>query len=73
MSNNITSNRLEDVENFVDELNPRDGLPRHRLVLLTGSPGLGKTTLAHLLAEHAGYQVVEMNARYFLKLKIVNF
>ena len=31
--------------------------------LLCGSPGLGKTTLAHIIAQHAGYNAVEMNAR----------
>ena len=30
--------------------------------MLYGPPGLGKTTLAHVVASHAGYNVVEMNA-----------
>ena len=30
---------------------------------MCGPPGLGKTTLAHVVASHAGYNVVEMNAR----------
>lgn len=34
-----------------------------QLALLCGAPGLGKTTLAHIIAKHAGYNVVEMNAR----------
>ncbi|ELW67773.1 Chromosome transmission fidelity protein 18 like protein [Tupaia chinensis] len=36
--------------------------PRHKVALLCGPPGLGKTTLAHVIARHAGYCVVEMNA-----------
>ena len=37
-----------------------------QISLLCGPPGLGKTTLAHVIAKHAGYNVVEMNARYFI-------
>ncbi|XP_060028653.1 chromosome transmission fidelity protein 18 homolog isoform X2 [Erinaceus europaeus] len=36
--------------------------PRQKVALLCGPPGLGKTTLAHVVARHAGYCVVEMNA-----------
>ncbi|KAK4873767.1 hypothetical protein RN001_013127 [Aquatica leii] len=38
------------------------GRPEYKIVLLCGSPGLGKTTLAHMVAKHAGYNVVEVNA-----------
>ncbi|KAL2086440.1 hypothetical protein ACEWY4_017499 [Coilia grayii] len=36
--------------------------PKHKVALLSGPPGLGKTTLAHIIAKHAGYNVVEINA-----------
>ncbi|XP_030341158.1 chromosome transmission fidelity protein 18 homolog isoform X2 [Strigops habroptila] len=36
--------------------------PKYKVALLCGPPGLGKTTLAHVIAKHAGYNVVEMNA-----------
>ncbi|KAK5086909.1 Chromosome transmission fidelity protein 18 [Lithohypha guttulata] len=36
---------------------------QHRkIMLLTGPPGLGKTTLAHVCAKQAGYEVLEINA-----------
>jgi chromosome transmission fidelity protein 18 len=37
--------------------------PKIKVALLSGSPGLGKTTLAHIIAKIAGYNVIEMNAR----------
>jgi len=38
------------------------GPPSERAVLITGPPGIGKTTAAHLLAKHLKYKVIEMNA-----------
>ncbi|PIA16253.1 P-loop containing nucleoside triphosphate hydrolase protein [Coemansia reversa NRRL 1564] len=36
--------------------------PTQRVLLLAGPAGLGKTTLAHVAARQAGYEVVEINA-----------
>ncbi|PWN26081.1 P-loop containing nucleoside triphosphate hydrolase protein [Jaminaea rosea] len=36
--------------------------PQQRVLLISGAPGLGKTTLAHVLAKAAGYGVYELNA-----------
>ena len=36
--------------------------PKQKCALLYGPPGLGKTTLAHIIAATAGYKAVEMNA-----------
>ncbi|XP_039265206.2 chromosome transmission fidelity protein 18 homolog [Styela clava] len=48
----------KEMEERLDEYNR----PFFKAALLFGPPGLGKTTLAHIIAKHAGYHVVEMNA-----------
>ncbi|KAK2720163.1 hypothetical protein QYM36_004158 [Artemia franciscana] len=48
-------------ESVIQELDDK-GKPIQKVALLCGPPGLGKTTLAHVVATHAGYNVVEMNA-----------
>jgi chromosome transmission fidelity protein 18 len=40
----------------------RSTRPEKQLLLLSGPPGMGKTTLAHVVAKHAGYRPVEINA-----------
>ena len=35
-----------------------------QILLISGPPGLGKTTVAHIIAHVAGYHTVEVNARY---------
>lgn len=37
-------------------------VPVQKIALLVGKPGLGKSTLAHIIAHHAGYVVREVNA-----------
>lgn len=51
--------KLPEVTDELDEHNR----PKHKVALLHGPPGLGKTTLGHIIARHCGYNVVEINAR----------
>ncbi|KAK4946301.1 Chromosome transmission fidelity protein 18 [Elasticomyces elasticus] len=52
--------KLKPVRVYDDKDQPEQ---QHRkILLLTGPPGLGKTTLAHVCAKQAGYEVLEINA-----------
>ncbi len=42
-------------------------------MLISGPPGLGKTTLAHIVAKQAGYKVFEINARLDIQLRTFFF
>ena len=54
------TSRLKPKTKLVDTEAERRQQPK--ILLLTGPPGLGKTTLAHVCARQAGYEVVEINA-----------
>ncbi|KAJ3196232.1 hypothetical protein HK101_009695 [Irineochytrium annulatum] len=41
---------------------PKDAPGAARAILISGAPGVGKTTAAHLVARLEGYDVVELNA-----------
>ena len=36
--------------------------PRRKILLIHGSPGIGKTSVAHVVCKQAGFQVTEINA-----------
>lgn len=48
------------------------GRPQEKILLLCGAPGLGKTTMAHVLAHQAGYDIVEINASDDRTSKVVH-
>ena len=49
----------------------KDGLGIYRAVLISGPPGIGKTTSAHLVAKMTGYTPLELNASDARSKKLV--
>ncbi|WVO18431.1 hypothetical protein L204_106148 [Cryptococcus depauperatus] len=49
----------------------KDGMGTYRAVLISGPPGIGKTTSAHLVAKQAGYSPLELNASDARSKKLV--
>lgn len=56
-----------------NQLNYEDHLerPERKILLIHGQPGLGKTTLAHVVAQTTGYSVLEINARYKTAISVM--
>lgn len=57
-----SNNKSSKYQQKTEEIYDASGRPMKKIALVSGGPGVGKTTLAHIAAKHAGYRVVEINA-----------
>ncbi|CAN1790029.1 Chromosome transmission fidelity protein 18 homolog [Linum perenne] len=61
-SSDFENDNSKQPQDVVNKKTRPSGPPEQKILLLCGPPGLGKTTLAHVAADHCGYRVVEVNA-----------
>ena len=52
----FANSKFKDPSELIEEFD-KLGRPEQKVVLIAGPPGLGKTTLAHIVAKHVGYNV----------------
>mgnify|MGYP003705803077 CR=1 FL=1 len=73
-SNEIIGNRKEikQIKNWLNHFTGKEIYPNFKNgILLCGKPGIGKTTMAHVLLKEAGYDIIEFNASEVRSQKVI--
>ena len=55
-------NQLDKVKEWLDDLKDKNNADPKPFLILYGTAGVGKTTLAHLIFQKFGYEIIECNA-----------
>jgi DNA polymerase III delta prime subunit len=58
----MQKNQLDKIKEWLDDLNHNADADPKPFLILYGSAGVGKTTLAHLILQKYGYEIIECNA-----------
>jgi DNA polymerase III delta prime subunit len=58
----MQKNQLDKVKEWLDDLSDKSDVDPKPFLILYGTAGVGKTTLAHLILQKYGYEIIECNA-----------
>ena len=58
----IQKNQLDKVKEWIGDLSDKSDIDPKPFLILYGTAGVGKTTLAHLILQKYGYEIIECNA-----------
>jgi replication factor C subunit 1 len=73
-SNEIIGNskEIKSIRNWINHFKGNEIFPNFKNgLLLSGKPGIGKTTMAHILLKEAGYDIIEFNASEVRSQKVI--
>ena len=61
-NNNNNTKNIKTLKNQIQYIEVDYVQSKHKIILISGPPGIGKTTLANIIASHCGYEPIIINA-----------